>query len=208
MFRNWGFLLGEIWVLIALAALVGLFAGWLIWGRRTVIETPALNSGEADRLRRQLGECESKGRSQAARIAELERKLAAPVAAPEPMPAPVMETAPVTMVAPLMAVPEPVSDPEPAAAPVVAIRPAALSAARDGKSDDLKLIKGVGPKLEALLHSLGFFHFDQLANWTAAEIAWVDENLEGFKGRVTRDEWVQQARDLANGLPPRPGGEN
>ena len=69
------------------------------------------------------------------------------------------------------------------------------------------MIKGVGPKLETLLHSLGFYHFDQLANWSAAEIAWVDENLEGFKGRVTRDEWVQQARDLANGLPPRPGGE-
>jgi NADH-quinone oxidoreductase subunit E len=60
--------------------------------------------------------------------------------------------------------------------------------------DDLKLIKGVGPKLEALLHSLGFFHFDQIANWTEAELAWVDENLEGFKGRVIRENWVEQAR--------------
>lgn len=196
MFRNWGFLLGEIWVLISLAALVGLIAGWLIWGRRTVIEAP-VNSGEADRLHLQLGECESRSRSQQTRIAELERKLAA-------------QPAPMTMAAPLMAAPEPKPEPAaPVAAPAVASsRPAALAAARDGTPDDLKLIKGVGPKLEALLHSLGFYHFDQIANWTAAEIAWVDENLEGFKGRVTRDEWVQQARDLANGLPPRPGGEN
>jgi NADH-quinone oxidoreductase subunit E len=78
-------------------------------------------------------------------------------------------------------------------------RPKALKAARKGRADDLKLILGIGPKLEALCHSLGFFHFDQIAAWTEAEIAWVDENLEGFKGRVTRDKWVAQARILAAG---------
>ena len=56
---------------------------------------------------------------------------------------------------------------------------------------------GVGPVLEKLLHKLGFYHFDQVAGWTASEIAWVDENLEGFKGRVTRDSWVAQAKELA-----------
>lgn len=79
------------------------------------------------------------------------------------------------------------------------IKPAALSAPKDGKADDLKLIVGIGPKLEALCNRLGFFHFDQIANWTEGEVAWVDENLEGFKGRVTRDKWVVQARVLANG---------
>lgn len=78
-------------------------------------------------------------------------------------------------------------------------RPEALETARDGKADDLKLIKGVGPKLEKLCNSLGFFHFDQIAAWTADEVAWVDANLEGFKGRVTRDEWVAQAKILASG---------
>jgi NADH-quinone oxidoreductase subunit E len=78
-------------------------------------------------------------------------------------------------------------------------RPAALEAARGGKADDLKKIKGVGPKLEALLNRLGFFHFDQVAAWTAAELAWVDDNLDGFKGRATRDEWVAQAKILAAG---------
>ena len=78
-------------------------------------------------------------------------------------------------------------------------KPETLEAARDGQPDDLKMIKGVGPKLEELLHSMGFFHFDQIASWDEAEIAWVDQNLEGFKGRVTRDEWVSQAKTLAAG---------
>jgi NADH-quinone oxidoreductase subunit E len=78
-------------------------------------------------------------------------------------------------------------------------RPQGLAAPRAGGPDDLKLIRGVGPKLEALLHSLGFFHFDQIAAWTAGELAWVDENLEGFRGRASRDGWVEQARILAAG---------
>ncbi len=78
-------------------------------------------------------------------------------------------------------------------------RPAALKKPLEGRADNLKLIKGVGPKLEKLLNRLGFFHFDQIAKWTQDEIAWVDENLEGFKGRVSRDKWVDQARILAAG---------
>jgi NADH-quinone oxidoreductase subunit E len=84
-------------------------------------------------------------------------------------------------------------------APVAAAKPKALKAARGGKADDLKIIVGIGPKLEILCHKLGFYHFDQIAAWTASEIAWVDENLEGFKGRVTRDDWVGQAKTLAAG---------
>jgi len=80
-----------------------------------------------------------------------------------------------------------------------ATKPAALDTARGGKADNLKLIKGVGPKLEKLLNSLGFYHFDQIASWTPSEIAWVDDHLEGFKGRATRDEWVRQADTLASG---------
>jgi len=89
---------------------------------------------------------------------------------------------------------------EPAAgAPAAPKKPRALKAARKGGADDLKQIKGVGPKLEALLNRLGFFHFDQIADWTAAELAWVDDNLEGFKGRASRDGWIEQARLLAAG---------
>ena len=91
--------------------------------------------------------------------------------------------------------------PAKAAAPAATTgtRPAALSAARASGADDLKMIKGVGPKLEALLNRLGFYHFDQVASWTADEVAWVDQNLEGFKGRVSRDNWVAQAKTLAAG---------
>ena len=90
---------------------------------------------------------------------------------------------------------------KPAETPVAddADRPASLDSARDGQPDDLKMIKGVGPKLEDLLHSMGFYHFDQIANWTDKEIAWVDQNLQGFKGRVTRDDWVAQAKELQGG---------
>lgn len=89
--------------------------------------------------------------------------------------------------------------PAPAPASAPARKPEGLSAARDGRADDLKLIKGVGPVLEKLLHRLGFFHFDQIAAWTADEVAWVDSNLEGFHGRATRDDWIGQSRLLAAG---------
>ncbi|MGI9389772.1 MAG: hypothetical protein ACR2O1_06925, partial [Boseongicola sp.] len=78
-------------------------------------------------------------------------------------------------------------------------QPERLSEARGGESDDLKQIKGVGPKLENLLNSLGFYHFDQVATWSVENVAWVDDNLEGFKGRVARDNWVGQAKILAGG---------
>ena len=91
------------------------------------------------------------------------------------------------------------AEPALAAVPATAAKPAGLAAARGGRADDLKIIKGIGPKLEVLCHRLGYFHFDQIAAWTPAEVAWVDDNLEGFKGRVTRDEWVKQAMALAKG---------
>ena len=76
-------------------------------------------------------------------------------------------------------------------------KPRTIKAPRKAGADDLKLIKGVGPKLEKLLNTLGFYHFDQIAKWSAEELSWVDENLEGFKGRASRDEWVSQANTLA-----------
>ena len=78
-------------------------------------------------------------------------------------------------------------------------KPEMLKAPRAGGADDLKQIKGIGPKLEKLLNSMGVYHFDQIAAWRKKEVAWVDANLEGFKGRVSRDEWVKQARVLAKG---------
>jgi NADH-quinone oxidoreductase subunit E len=73
-------------------------------------------------------------------------------------------------------------------------KPAGLAAPRNGQADDLKTLEGIGPALEKLCHELGIFHFDQIAAWGEAEIAWMDANLKGFKGRVTRDKWVAQAK--------------
>ena len=64
--------------------------------------------------------------------------------------------------------------------------------------DDLKLISGVGPKLEGTLNELGIYKFAQIAKWTKAEIDWVDDYLS-FKGRIERDDWIKQAAALAKG---------
>ncbi len=175
MFKEWGFLLTEIWVLLALMALIGLFAGWLIWGRGADCseceQASAAKDAELRRLRAELD-------AEKARIVE-----------PAPAPAPIPTPTPVAAPAAAPVVEEAASE--------VGVKPQGLDAARDGIPDDLKLIKGVGPKMEKLCNSLGYYHFDQIAAWSPSEVAWVDDNLEGFKGRVTRDSWVSQAKVLA-----------
>ncbi len=75
--------------------------------------------------------------------------------------------------------------------------PELLTGPRDGGADDLKRISGVGPKLEGVLNELGFYHFDQIAAWGPSEVAWVDARLK-FKGRIERDNWIDQATEFAN----------
>ena len=67
------------------------------------------------------------------------------------------------------------------------------------EADDLTRIKGVGPKLVALLGSLGIARYDQIAAWSEADIARIDPQLGAFKGRIVRDDWVGQCRYLAAG---------
>lgn len=64
--------------------------------------------------------------------------------------------------------------------------------------DDLKLISGVGPKIEKTLNGLGIYTYAQIAAWKKAERAWVDSYLK-FSGRIERDDWVRQAKALAKG---------
>lgn len=64
--------------------------------------------------------------------------------------------------------------------------------------DDLKMIAGVGPKLEKTLNNLGVYQWKQVASWKKSDIAHVDERLK-FKGRIERDDWVKQAKALAKG---------
>ena len=63
-----------------------------------------------------------------------------------------------------------------------------------GNEDDLEEINGVGPMLGELLNEIGVYYFWQVAEWGPAEIEWVDNKLEHFKGRIERDEWVKQAK--------------
>lgn len=84
------------------------------------------------------------------------------------------------------------------AAAAMLSKPKGITAARSGKADELQRLSGVGPKNEAILHSLGFYHFDQIAAWTKQEVAWVDEHLK-FGGRIEREEWVRQAKLLSEG---------
>ena len=75
----------------------------------------------------------------------------------------------------------------------------AAAAAPVAASDDLALIKGVGPKLVALLGSMGVTRFAQIAAWSEADIAEVDARLGTFAGRIARDSWVEQCKLLAAG---------
>ncbi|MEM1382026.1 MAG: NADH-quinone oxidoreductase subunit NuoE [Pseudomonadota bacterium] len=86
-------------------------------------------------------------------------------------------------------------------------KPELLAAPRGGRPDDLTRIRGIGRKLEVLLHDLGIYHLDQVASWTAREVAWVDHHLEGFKGRVERDNWVAQAKKLVRAREAGSAGE-
>ena len=81
----------------------------------------------------------------------------------------------------------------------VGTKPAGIAAPRTAKADDLKRIKGIGPVNEAKLNQLGMFHFDQIAAWSRAEIAWVGTFLS-FPGRIDREDWLGQAAVLAKGL--------
>jgi NADH-quinone oxidoreductase subunit E len=87
----------------------------------------------------------------------------------------------------------------PESAPAGGKKPKMLKAAKKSGADDLKLIKGVGPSLEKALNEMGIWHYQQIADWSDAEIEWVDNNLLRFKGRVSRDNWKQQAKILAIG---------
>jgi predicted flap endonuclease-1-like 5' DNA nuclease len=106
---------------------------------------------------------------------------------------PPVASAPVHRAAPApKAAAAPVSAPKTEAAPQARVVPAAAG------PDDLKQLLGVGPALEKKLHEAGVTTFAQIAAWTHAEVAAMDEKM-GFRGRIERDGWVAQAKILAAG---------
>jgi NADH-quinone oxidoreductase subunit E len=109
--------------------------------------------------------------------------------------APVHRSAPVAK--PAAAPVAPVSAPKAEAAPQARVASAPAAAPAAGP-DDLKQLLGVGPALEKKLHDAGVTTFAQIAAWTAADVAAMDEKM-GFRGRIERDGWVAQAKILAAG---------
>jgi predicted flap endonuclease-1-like 5' DNA nuclease len=68
-----------------------------------------------------------------------------------------------------------------------------------GPGDTLTQLKGLGPKAASILADLGVTRFEQIASWNDADVAAIDAQMGAFKGRITRDRWVDQARLLARG---------
>jgi predicted flap endonuclease-1-like 5' DNA nuclease len=75
--------------------------------------------------------------------------------------------------------------------------PAGLFAEAPAVIDDLKLIKGVGPKLEVELNGLGIYTFAQIAAMTEPQLIWLDEQISSVRGRPMRDDWAGQSKALA-----------
>ncbi|MGR3462342.1 MAG: 50S ribosomal protein L21 [Roseovarius sp.] len=82
-----------------------------------------------------------------------------------------------------------------------AAKPAAKTKAKaeaPAGGDDLKKLSGVGPALEKKLVEAGVTSFAQIAAWTEADVAEMDEKLS-FKGRIEREGWIEQAKELTKG---------
>lgn len=170
------------WLFYLIALLIGIITAFWIWAA-TGRESSAADSFPADD-----GLLEKAG--EPVRPAEPQ-----PAPAPPP-PAPKAVVAPAATVAPVKPAETPKAEPAAAeAVPAAAGRPNIPAAV--GEPDNLRLIKGVGPKLNTLLISLGITRFDQIAEWKEAEIIEVDQYLDTFSGRITRDAWIDQAKFLA-----------
>lgn len=170
-------LVQENWLLFVIALLIGIAVAYWVFvvTRRTSVATD-----KADAL--------DEGAAPAARNQALID--APPASAVTPATAPI--------------VPPGLAGAGTAAAAIVSEQPTEAArvpaqAAADETGDDLSRIKGVGPKLKALLISLGVTRFSQIAAWSEEDISRVDAQLGKFEGRIRRDDWVEQARLLSGG---------
>jgi len=168
-------LLAQYWVLILVALIIGIVVAWLVFAanRKTrVVSASTDKESEEEPARRNQALIDAPPAAQAVEI---------PPATPEGL------AGAGEAVAAVAAIPES-EDAGQASKP-----------APDRVADDLTRLKGVGPKLNTLLCSLGVNSFDQIANWTDADIDRIDAQLGNFQGRIRRDNWVEQARFLAKG---------
>ncbi|MBD3730161.1 MAG: hypothetical protein IE933_10685 [Sphingomonadales bacterium] len=162
------------WPLLVLALLIGIAVAWFVFvaTRRTRVETTSRDTLD-------------EGAGPAARNQALIDAPAAAATAPPVAPPPVPEG----LAGVGAAVAAAVEDEQ--------LEHATSMPPSDSGTDDLTRIKGLGPKLVALLASLGVTRFDQIAGWSDADIDRIDAQLGRFEGRIRRDNWVEQARLLA-----------
>lgn len=166
-------------IVLAAVVLLALFVAWWLWGR-----------SKPDATKREYTDVLSEGAAPAERNNAL---IDAPSAAAlvTPLPGAEMMAGVAEVVAAAAA--EEVIEAE-AHHAVASPAPAPVEG-----GDDLGRIKGVGPKLKALLASLGVTSFAQIAGWTDEDIARIDSQLGTFAGRAKRDSWVEQAKLLSSG---------
>ena len=182
------YLLCQIWFCLLIATLLGFVLGWWLRARRCEAEITDILRRQRDALRLRDN-----------RIEELRAAQDTPTTASAQKDTAAKPRAKTTAKrAPAKATPKAKSPARKAAKPTQATdKPAVLLDTAPAKPDDLKQISGVGPKLEQLLNNLGVYQFAQVAKFTKQDIAWIDQHLGSFKGRIERDGWVKQAKALA-----------
>ncbi len=194
------------WLLILLAVLVGFVVAWfLLSGSRKTKITREESSDEPTGAKRNQALIDAPPAS---------AKDPAPPATPAPAPEPAAKAEPVAKPAtraepPAATPPAPPKDKPAAPADSLGGAGAAVGTAATEESaaapaspvdgDDLTKLKGVGPKLALQLNELGVTSFAQIAAWSEADIDRIDDQLGRFKGRIRRDNWIEQARLLTSG---------
>lgn len=212
------------WVAFAVALLAVLVVGWLLLARaqskptRREYKPDVLDQGAASVQRNQalidaapaaqvtpppqgatmggIGEALAIG---AQDVVEEAATQPVPESPPEIQPAPPPPPAPAPQPE---VVPSPEPQPEivPSVEPIPAPSPPTAAPAGDVLlADDLSRIKGLGPKLQKLLPTLGLSTFAQIAALTDSDLAELDTKLGAFAGRPAKDNWVEQAKYLAAG---------
>lgn len=165
------------WLALALVLIIGLLVAWWIFAR-----------GSAPRERHRAPDALDEGAAPAARNQAL---IDAPSAAALADSGPGIFAGAGEVIA--------VAAQDEVAAAGAADIPRETIAETGGEADDLRRIKGLGPKLVTLLAGLGVTRFAQIAAWDDAEIDRIDAQLGTFAGRIRRDSWVEQAKYLSEG---------
>jgi len=173
------------WLALVLALIIGLLVAWWLFGRASTVAKPrerrpdVLDEGAAPAQRNQ---------------ALIDAPPAAAAATPSATIVPPPAAGTLAGVGEIVAVAA--QDNAEAATPSA---PETAPPATPTEADDLLRLKGVGPKLVALLHGLGITRYAQIAAWTDEDVVRIDAQLGNFKGRITRDSWIEQAKLLTSG---------